>query len=130
MGSTPTGAVVLDAGALIAIERGSRQVLALCAEARRVGQSVVVPAGAVAQVWRDGRRQASLARVLGARGTIVEPLDFAEARSAGVLCGRTGTSDVVDASVVLAALRHGAPVLSSDRGDLQRIANDVRIIDC
>jgi hypothetical protein len=130
VGAEPAGAVVLDAGALIAMERLDRRVLALCATAREADQHLVVPAGVVGQVWRDGSRQARLARFLRARGTVIQALDLGEARSAGIVCGRAGTSDVIDATVVLAARRHQARVVSSDRGDLHRLDGDLYVIDC
>jgi hypothetical protein len=67
--------LTLDAGALIAFDRNSRRVVALIARALEHGYSLAVPAGVVGQVWRDGRRQARLARLLGARQVMVEPLD-------------------------------------------------------
>jgi hypothetical protein len=51
--------------------------------------------------WRGGGRQVILARLLNARDVLVEQLTDAGARAAGVLCGTAGTSDVIDASVVL-----------------------------
>jgi hypothetical protein len=122
--------LVLDAGALIAVERGDRATAALIEAARRDGRSIVVPAGVVGQTWRDGAKQALLARLLGAREVSVEPLSDASARAAGALCNRTGTADVIDASVVVAARRHRALVLSSDRGDLSRLDPGLRIVDC
>ena len=65
-------ALVLDAGALIAIDRGDRAVLARIVKADKVGDPVRTNAMAIAQVWRDGKgRQARLARIL--RGVEVEP---------------------------------------------------------
>ena len=80
----------------------------------------VVPAPVVWQVWRDGSRQARLARLL--RGCVVEPVDEALARSAGELLGRAHTADGVDAVVVLSAARRGGIVYTSDPGDLTRLA--------
>ena len=125
-----TSAVVLDAGALIAIERGDRKVLALCRVATLDRAAVVVPAGVVAQVWREGGRQARLARLVSAVGTLVEPLDLEVARLAGVLCGRVNTTDVIDATVVIAARQHHAKVISSDRDDLARLDPDIHVIQC
>jgi hypothetical protein len=48
--------LVPDAGALIAVERSDRGTAAVIEVARREDRRVVVPAGAVGQVWRDGRR--------------------------------------------------------------------------
>lgn len=122
--------LVLDAGALIAIERNHRETAAVIAAAHHQQQAVVVPAGVVAQVWRGDVRQARLARLLNARDVQVDSLTNATARAAGILCGAAGTTDVVDASVVLAAQRHHATVLSSDRGDLHALDLSIPIIDC
>lgn len=122
--------LVLDAGALIAMERRHRPTDLLLEAARLSGRSVVVPAAVVGQVWRDGTRQARLARLLRSRDVTVEPLTFLAARAAGVLCGAAGTSDVVDASVVITARRHRATVVSSDRADLKALDPGLPIVDC
>lgn len=50
------------------------------------------------------------------------PLDGAVARELGVLCGKSQTSDVIDASVAVAAARAKpigpVVVLTSDRADI------------
>lgn len=122
--------LVLDAGALIAVERDDRATAAVIEAARQEGRAVIVPAGVVGQVWRGGGRQARLARLLSAHGVIVEPLTDTGARAAGVLCGNAGTGDVVDASVVIAARRHQATVISADRGDLEVLDSTIRLVDC
>lgn len=122
--------LVLDTGALIAVERAQRSALAVIEAARRQEREVVVPAGVVAQAWRGGPRQAVLARFLGARGVAVEALTEASARATGVVCGLAGTADVVDASVVVTARRHGATVLTSDRADLEVLDPDIAVLDC
>lgn len=95
-------AVVLDAGALIALDRNDRSVWAMLAVAATEGPMIVrVPTGALAQAWRDGARQALLARALRACEEV--PLDGHVARAAGAVCGQGGVEDVIDASVVLAA---------------------------
>jgi len=119
MGKARVEAIVLDAGALIALERGNGRMRALCREALRSGTRLVVPAGVVGQVWRDGARQAIIGALLNGRTTEVSPLDCTLAQAAGALCGRSGTSDVIDASVVLEARRIRAPIVTSDEGDLQ-----------
>lgn len=98
--------------------------------ARLDGRALVVPAGVVAQIWRDGPRQAILYRLLGAVDVTVEALTDEAARAAGVVCGSAGTSDVIDASVVIAVRRHNATVISSDRADLARLDPTLPIIDC
>ncbi len=118
MGREGLGARVLDAGALIAIERGDERMRALL---RRHFGPVVIPAAVLGQVWRDGARQARLATFLASQGTVVEALDALSAKAVGVILGRSGTSDVVDASVVVSARRHQALVLTTDPADLLRI---------
>lgn len=118
MGKASHPAIVLDAGALIAFERADPRMRSLVAEALRGRVTLVVPAGVVAQVSRDGARQVPLRALLRGPHTKVVPLDLLTAEAAGTLCGRARTSDVVDASVVLAARQHRALVLSSDAGDL------------
>jgi hypothetical protein len=122
--------LVLDAGALIAVERGDRDTAAIIEVARREERDVVVPAGVVGRAWRGSGRQARLARLLNARDVLVEPLTDARARAAGVLCGSAGTADVIDASVVLAARHHRATVISSDRADLQVLDPAIPLVDC
>lgn len=121
MGKRSHPAVVLDAGALIAFERADPRMRALVAESLRGHATLMVPAGVVAQVSRDGARQVPLRALLRGPHTKVLPLDLLTAEAAGALCGRSRTSDVVDASVVLAARQHRAVVVSSDAGDLLRL---------
>lgn len=111
--------LTMDAGGLIAVERRDRRVRVLLDEAERAGWTVAVPVGPLAQVWRGGPRQALLARFLSASDHVdIVEWDLPAARAAGVLCGRTGTSDVVDASVVLCAREREHRVVTSDPGDL------------
>ena len=75
--------LTLDASALIAFERNDRHLVSLMARAIERGHTFAVPAGAVGQVWRDGRRQARLARLLGSEKVEIESLDDRRARDAG-----------------------------------------------
>jgi len=121
---------VLDAGALVAFERNDRRVRRLIELAAEHGASVYVPAGVVGQVWRDGSRQARLARLLKSGLLDVRDLDLEEARAAGTLCGMTATADVIDASVALLARRHDAAVVTSDPDDLRRLDALLPLITC
>ena len=123
-------ALALDAGALVAFDRNDRSVVVLLARALEQGLPIVVPAGVVGQVWRDGRRQARLARLLGSDEVEVVPLDDSGAREAGQLCGARGTADVIDASLVLLARRRGARVVTGDPDDLMRLDPGVDLIRC
>jgi hypothetical protein len=82
----------------------------------------------VGQVWRDGRVQARLARLLRSRVAEIVPLDFETARAAGQLCGATGTADVIDAVVVLCAHKRGHGVATSDPRDLSRLDATLRLV--
>ena len=119
--------VTLDTGALIAIERGDPRLQALLDEAHAADADLAVPAGVVAQAWRDGTRQARLARFLGLATVTVVPLAEPEARAAGALCGRVGTADIVDASVVICARDRRHAVISSDPDDLAALDPTLRI---
>ena len=121
MGSPRPRAVVLDAGALIQFDRGNPRMRALIRLALDRSAPLIVPAGVLAQAWRDGSRQVPLAALLNARITVVESLDEPMAKAAGVLCGRSRTADVIDASVVLAARSREAVVVTTDETDLRRI---------
>jgi hypothetical protein len=120
MGTDRPRGLTLDAGALIGLERNDRRAWAvLNAVVRGVPRTVTVPAPALAQVWR-GDGHPNLARAL--RGCTVDPLTDDAARRAGTLCGRTGTADVVDAAVMVSAAGRGDTVVTSDPGDLARLA--------
>ena len=111
-----------DTGALIAAERNRRDLWALHARAFKRGYRPIVPAGVLGQAWRGGP-QAQLSRLL--RGCRIESLSAERARAAGRACAASGTNDVIDASVVLAALSRDDAVVTSDPDDLQRIANSL-----
>ncbi len=111
--------LTLDAGALIAAERNDRAFWAFFKGATQEGVVMNIPAGVLAQVWR-GAEQARLAQLINS--CYVVALDENIAKAAGVLCGRTGTVDVVDASVVAVAARRGDSVLTSDARDIRTLA--------
>jgi predicted nucleic acid-binding protein len=107
--------IVYDTGALIAAERRDRTMWALHDGALRRQLSPLVPAGVLAQAWRGGP-QANLSRLLV--GCTVWALDEDAARAVGQLCSAAGTSDVIDASVVVLARAVGAAIVSSDEDDI------------
>jgi hypothetical protein len=85
-------ALVLDAGALIAIDRGDRSVLSEVNRALQSRLPVRTNAMALAQAWRDGKgRQATLARAL--QDITVEPITRQDGMRAGELLGRTRLRD-------------------------------------
>ena len=125
--------IVLDTGALVALDRGDRTMWADLKAAALAGVDVAVPAAVVAQVWRGSARQARLSRALA--GCAIASFDDV-AREAGVLCGQAGTRDVVDASVAVVAASLGATRLyTSDPADLRHLlqtlgARKVRVMRC
>ncbi len=111
-------AIILDSGALIAIERGDRRIGALLHEAARQGIDAVTSCACVAETWREPARQARLARALS--GIVERSLDPAAARECGVLLARTHSSDIADAAVALLAGSRDV-VITSDAGDIERL---------
>ncbi len=120
--------IVLDAGALVAVERGDRAMIAVIKGERDEGRAPLTHGGVIGQVWRGGRgRQANLARVL--RGIDVRAIDDDLGRRAGVLLGRAGRSDVIDAAVVLIA-EDGDEIFTADPADLRDLAQAAnRLVD-
>lgn len=111
--------LVLDAGALIAYEKGSRDVQAMLETAEEAGEALRTSTAVVAQAWRDGARQAHLAQLL--RGVEEVELTSRRARNVGTLLRRARSKDVVDATLVELA-GDGDEILTSDPGDLQKLA--------
>jgi hypothetical protein len=122
--------LTLDAGALIAFERNDRQVTAIVKRALERGEKLAAPVGVVGQVWRDGRRQVRLARLLSSEVVEVVTLDDFGARAAGQLCAAAGTSDVIDATVVLCARARSRRVVTSDPDDLRALDPHIGVITC
>jgi hypothetical protein len=120
--------LTLDAGALIAVERGDRRVMVLIDQAIAHDLGVAVPVGVVGQVWRDGRRQVRLARLLATDEVEIETLHDQRAREAGQLCGVRRTSDVIDATVVLCARARGHSVVTSDPDDVAKLDPSLDLI--
>ena len=124
MGRTRTRSapgIVLDTGALIALDRGDKRMIALLHRALAQGRAFRVPAGVVGQAWRDGRVQVTLARFLRSEEVEIVPLDEQLARSCGELCGASNSRDVIDASVVIIARERRDAIVTGDPNDLRRL---------
>ena len=120
--------IAFDAGGLIALDRNDRRVLALVARAIERGMRITIPATALAQAIRNPARQSRLSRLIRQPGTNLVPLDGPDATRVGVLLAKTATSDIADAHVVVCAQRAGQAVVTSDPGDLRRIAPGLRLL--
>lgn len=112
---------VLDAGALIAYEKRDRRVTVLVEEAFGSRIELVLPSVVLAQVWRDGSRQAVLSRVLRNPGLAEAPLTHEDAKRVGELLRQSGTTDVADAHVAVLAARLHASVITSDPDDIAKL---------
>jgi predicted nucleic acid-binding protein len=120
--------VTLDAGALIALERSDRRVIALLARAAATDATVTVPASVLAQTIRDPARQALTSRLIRQPNTRVPALDGGAAVQVGRLLAASRTSDVVDAHVVLCAREADDSIVTTDPQDLARLDPDARLI--
>lgn len=112
--------VTYDTGALIAGDRNDRRMWAL--HVGFIAEEVVptVPAPVVAEGWRGGPRQASLARMLA--GCEIDPMSPDQARLVGELAGRANHDDIVDVTVVEGATRREDHVIvTSNRAHVQKI---------
>ena len=109
--------LTLDAGALIAYERGDARVREILRVAFDRGLVPTVPAVVIAEVWRGGARSARTARLL--KACTVEVLDERLAREAGELLAAVSGAQTVDACVAAGARRRGDAVATSDAGDLR-----------
>jgi hypothetical protein len=112
---------ILDAGALVAVDRRDRRIGAQLRVLQQQGTPVRVSSAVVGQVWRDGRRQANLARVLAGVG--IEALAKDDGRRIGELLALAGSADVVDAHVALMTAPSDL-VLTSDPSDIRKLLQD------
>lgn len=110
---------IYDTGALIAAERHDRRLAVRHALGIRERRRLIIPAPVLAQAWRDGGGQASLARFVAT--CEVATLDEVMAKETGVLLGRSATRDVVDASVVALALALDGVIFTSDPDDISHL---------
>lgn len=111
--------LVLDSGALVALERNERAMWVRLKGVLADGDLPLTHAGVLGQVWRGGPRQARLSQALA--GIDVRSLDDELGRAAGQLLGAAGASDVVDAAIVLLA-QDGDEIVTADHDDLEPLA--------
>lgn len=114
--------LTLDAGALIAAEKNSREFWAFWKLAIQRDARITVPAVVLAQTWRGN--SPAISRLLPA--CVVEPVDEPAAKRIGAFLSRTRQSDVVDAAVVVGALARGDTILTSDPEDIRRLIGPAR----
>lgn len=114
--------VTLDTGALIAADRDDPIFWTWWK--RKLAQSIVlsVPTPVVAQAWR-GAHSARIGQILKCCREM--PMTAECSKAVGEICGKSGTSDVVDAFVVWSASRRGDDVLTGDPEDLSALAGHI-----
>ena len=112
--------MILDAGFLISVDRGERAARAVVL-ADDAPHSLHTSHPVVAQVWRDGSSQARLAAFL--KHITVHPFD--DGPAVGRLLARSGTSDVVDAHLVVLAAHLDKDILTADPTDLKTISDSL-----
>jgi hypothetical protein len=112
--------LVLDSGALIALERNDRAMWRRLKTAHLAGSVPLSHGGIVGEVWREGGpRQALLARALA--GIEVRALDERLGRLAGKLLAEAGSCNVIDAALALLA-DDGDDIVTSDPQDIEPLA--------
>ena len=111
--------LVLDGGALVALERNERPMWVRLKKAQLAGELPLTHAGVLGQVWRGGPRQARLSQALG--GIDVRVLDEALGRATGGLLAIVRLTDVIDAALVLLA-NDGDEIVTVDHKDIEQLA--------
>ena len=124
-----TAELVLDSGALVALEKARPEITALLMRVRAGEVRMLVPDAVIAQVWRGGGgRQARVAALLSLKRDRCARLrlDTPTAKRIGVRIGTCGHTDIADVHVALAAEDHGAGVVTSDRQDILTVSPALR----
>jgi predicted nucleic acid-binding protein len=111
--------LTLDAGALIAYERGDFRVRRLLTNAFASDVTPTIPAVVLAEVWRGDAKDAPVARLL--KWCRIEVLDEQRARAAGELRRSTAGTGAIDACVALGVRERGDAIATSDPGDMRRL---------
>ncbi len=120
------GAVTLDIGALVALERHRQSMMTAIDAARARNVSVTAPANAVAEWWRGRSDRRDFIRHM----CIIRDLDEEIAKLAGEALAWLGRRDVeiddgvtIDATVIATAALHGPILYTGDFEHMQRFAD-------
>ena len=111
---------MIDAGLLIAIDRDEPDAKEFIEATRLEDEPLRTTAPVVAQVWRDGARQARLARFLPTLD--IRPFASDQYQDVGKLLRESGTSDVVDAHLLACAIYLGDRIITADVGDFVQLS--------
>jgi hypothetical protein len=113
--------LTLDAGALIAYERGQERIRKILAVSYERGLVPTIPAVAVAEVWRGDAKDARVARLL--KASSIEILDERIARSREPATDDAGAS-TIDACIAVGVRRRGDAIATSDPGDMRALLGE------
>ena len=109
--------IVLDTGALIALERRKQRMVDVWRRMHLQGEPPMVPGVVIAEWWRGRTRVRE--SILDAIDVV--PVDAELGRAAGDALAEIEGSTVVDAIVMALAARHSAIVYTSDVDDLEEL---------
>jgi hypothetical protein len=111
--------LTLDAGALIAYERGDERIREILAVAYARGLVPTIPAIALAEVWRGDAKDARVARLL--KACSLEAVDERLARKAGRLRRATPGAQTIDACIAVGVDRRRDAIATSDPNDMRKL---------
>jgi predicted nucleic acid-binding protein len=111
--------LTLDAGALIAYERGDARVRGILATAYARGFVPTIPAIALAEVWRGDAKDARVARLL--KASSIETVDERSARETGRLRRATPGAGTIDACIAVGVRKRGDAIATSDPDDMRTL---------
>lgn len=111
--------LTLDAGALIAYERGDERIREILTVAYARGLVPTIPAIALAEVWRGDARDARVARLL--KASSIETVDEQIGRDAGSLRRSRPESGTIDACIAVGVRRRGDTIATSDPKDMRML---------
>lgn len=114
--------LTLDAGALIAYERGQERIRKILAVSYERGFVPTIPAVALAEVWRGDAKDARVARLL--KASSIEILDERTARAAGNLRRATRGANAIDACIAVGVRRRGDAIATSDPDDMRALLGE------
>jgi hypothetical protein len=120
--------LILDSGALIALERNDRTMWRRLKSALLLNEIPLTHGGVVGQAWR-GRSSRSALLALARASIEVRAVDETLGKRSGELLARAKKSDVIDAALVLLS-DDGDAVATSDPADPKVLAQSAgRAID-
>lgn len=111
--------LTLDAGALIAYERGQERIRKILAVTYERGFVPTIPAIALAEIWRGDPQDARIARLL--KACSIEVVDEKLARAAGSLRRAIPGASAIDACVAVGVRRRGDAIATSDPNDMRAL---------